>query len=104
MPELQHIPPAQFILPSLAQPLLLLTIGSALGAALEYLLFKPDLREFFDAVAQRQPRDFAMTIPGVLYGGMTEEVTLRWGLMSLFIWGHGKPSGTSTRNPEPTRL
>lgn len=135
LPELQHIPRTQLILLSLLQPLLLLAVCSALGAALaerlgffshlaarfagttstgkpfsselipavmtgaavavltlalEYAVFKPNLPDFFEMAAQRQPRDFAMTLSGILYGGITEEIISRWGLMSLFTWAAWK--------------
>jgi hypothetical protein len=31
-------------------------------------------------------RSLAVTVAGVLYGGITEEILLRWGLMSLLAW------------------
>ena len=31
-------------------------------------------------------RSLAVTVAGVLYGGVTEEILLRWGLMSLLAW------------------
>ena len=36
-----------------------------------------------DLIAQWRPRD---VIPGVTYGGITEEVMMRWGLMGLLLW------------------
>lgn len=46
-------------------------------------------------------RSLALTVMGVLYGGIVEELMLRWGLMTLFAWllwrvfqrGQGRPSG-----------
>jgi hypothetical protein len=31
-------------------------------------------------------RSVALTIAGMLYGGIVEEILLRWGLMSFFVW------------------
>ena len=46
-------------------------------------------------------RSLSLTVTGVLYGGIVEELMLRWGLMTLFAWllwrvfqrGQGRPSG-----------
>ena len=37
-----------------------------------------------DLISQWKPRD---VIPGVTYGGVTEEVMMRWGLMGVILWG-----------------
>ena len=34
---------------------------------------------------------------GVLYGGLAEEVAMRWGLMSLVLWGISRVSRLSSR-------
>ncbi|HEX6925534.1 MAG TPA: CPBP family intramembrane glutamic endopeptidase [Longimicrobiaceae bacterium] len=33
-----------------------------------------------------RPRSLSMTLTGILYGGITEELISRWGLMSLVVW------------------
>jgi membrane protease YdiL (CAAX protease family) len=35
---------------------------------------------------QNQPRGLGITIAGMVYGGITEELLLRWGLMSAVAW------------------
>ncbi len=53
---------------------------------LDVLVFKPMLPEFFARAQSLQPRTWATTVAGILYGGFTEEVIARWGIMSLLIW------------------
>lgn len=53
---------------------------------IEMAVFKPLLPDFFEKAAIQQPRDFALTLSGLLYGGITEEVISRWGIMSLLAW------------------
>lgn len=131
MPELQHISPLQLAMLSLVQPLILLAIFTAIGAALAHTLgffshvaayytgshcgpsafrsqivlsvamgavialstllldktiFEPQLTEFFEVAGSRQPRSLSVTVSGILYGGITEELISRWGAMSLFVW------------------
>ena len=50
---------------------------------------------FFDLMSSELPAEFLsaaekLTIPWyakLLYGGITEELLIRWGLMSFFVWG-----------------
>lgn len=46
----------------------------------------PLLGPAWQALAETTVRSPAHTAIGVLYGGMTEEVMLRWGFMSLIAW------------------
>lgn len=67
-----------------------LLVGLALGAAITLLdrLVAPLLGEAWQAVAQRHepvPAWRALVI-GTLYGGLAEEVMLRWGVMSALAW------------------
>ncbi|MGD9738502.1 MAG: CPBP family intramembrane glutamic endopeptidase [Bauldia sp.] len=45
-------------------------------------LWSPE-RDGPDAVAEWQPGSL---VAGVFYGGITEEVMMRWGIMGLFLW------------------
>lgn len=79
----------------------------ALGAVAALLIlvldvaFRPWLPEEFLARAAEQPRTLALTLAGMLYGGVTEELIVRWGLLSLLagsLWrlvqrGEGRPAG-----------
>ncbi|MFC4453464.1 type II CAAX prenyl endopeptidase Rce1 family protein [Deinococcus sonorensis] len=63
-------------------------LAGALVVGLD-LLFKPYLGEAWLAAAAQQPRTLAITVSGLLYGGLTEELLLRWGVMSvlaLALW------------------
>jgi membrane protease YdiL (CAAX protease family) len=145
-PGMPDLPPATLVLLSLLNPLILLAIGSALGAGLAdrvaltsrvvvYGISRTPLLPHLRAVAPKamtiglllsiviwtadlavQPllgenwaaavesperaNRLAALVVGILYGGITEEVIVRWGLMSLFAWigwrllqrGRGKPA------------
>ncbi|HLL45691.1 MAG TPA: CPBP family glutamic-type intramembrane protease, partial [Longimicrobiaceae bacterium] len=51
------------------------------------------------ALYQEGERTLAVTLAGMLYGGITEELMMRWGVMSLLAWagwrlfqrGRGEP-------------
>jgi len=70
--------------------------GIAILAA--WLLWKPFLTATFVARAERLNRSLPLATR-LLYGGITEEVLLRWGVMTLLVWlvwrvlqkGQGKP-------------
>jgi Type II CAAX prenyl endopeptidase Rce1-like len=71
-------------------------IGGFVGAAIIWLFtsFAPD------ALAQVQAKYAMPALARLLYGGVTEEVLIRWGLMTLLVWlfwrigqgGVGSPS------------
>jgi Type II CAAX prenyl endopeptidase Rce1-like len=71
-------------------------IGGIIGAAILWFFnsFAPD------SLAQVQAKYSMPAIARLLYGGITEEVLVRWGLMSLLVWlfwrigqgGAGSPS------------
>lgn len=73
-------------------------IGGVLGAVLLYVVEQHGPRELRHAASPYGPA----LISRVLYGGISEEILLRWGLMTLFVWvlwyfvqgGHGAPSTT----------
>jgi hypothetical protein len=69
-----------------------------LGVILNWLLWKPFLPQEF--VARSVELNKLLPLPTrLLYGGFTEELLLRWGLMTLLVWtawrlfqrGKGKP-------------
>ncbi|MFL6467038.1 MAG: type II CAAX prenyl endopeptidase Rce1 family protein [Pyrinomonadaceae bacterium] len=66
-----------------------------------WLLVKPFLTAEFIARAEA----FNVMMPPItrfLYGGFTEEVLLRWGVMTLFVWGLWKILGRSSESsPRP---
>lgn len=77
------------ILPALRGELAIAAgLGSAAAIAVIILdlLFQPLLGQTAEILVEAQPRTVAVTIAGVLYGGMTEELLLRWGLMSFLAW------------------
>ena len=48
------------------------------------MLFQPYLPDGLKMT--QEARNLTTTFAGVLYGGITEELMLRWGMMSLFVW------------------
>lgn len=83
--------------------------GAVLTPALIFLgeaLFRPWTGEALEQLEEEQPRSLSLTMMGVLYGGLTEELLMRWGLVSLFadrfrrrrgrgdVEGHLPTSGT----------
>lgn len=77
-------------------------LGAGLGALLVGLdlALRPWMPPEFLAAAATQPRGLAITVAGVVYGGITEELLLRWGLMTALVWagwcvlqaGQGRPA------------
>jgi hypothetical protein len=68
---------------------LALALGVA-GAGLLALgdgLTRPLLGEAGEALARAMPRTWRVTLAGVLYGGLSEELIARWGVMSLAAFG-----------------
>ncbi len=63
------------------------SLGTGLIAAIAILLFdysiQPYLPQSFKNAASGQPQQ---VVAGVLYGGITEEILMRWGVMSLLVW------------------
>lgn len=67
-------------------------LGAAVGAGLMLV----------DAfVALLPERDAATTLAGVLYGGLTEELITRWGLMSALAWGAAAVVARSRAGRQP---
>ncbi|HZF81099.1 MAG TPA: CPBP family glutamic-type intramembrane protease [Rubrivivax sp.] len=63
-------------------------LGFALGLGLAAAdaAVAPLLGTAWQALLAAAPRGVAPTLMGLLYGGLAEEVMLRWGAMSLFAW------------------
>lgn len=66
---------------------LALTLGLGVGVLLTLLdaLFSPYLGEAWQAAAD-ETRTLGVTLTGILYGGLTEELLLRWGALTFFAW------------------
>jgi membrane protease YdiL (CAAX protease family) len=63
---------------------------------LGYQIWSGDLLRALDPKASEQIASFSPPlITRLLYGGLTEEVIARWGVMTLFVWllGFGVPKG-----------
>lgn len=60
--------------------------GSILGLIITFIEFviQPWIPESLHLTVET--RSLENTIAGVLYGGIVEELLLRWGLMTLFVW------------------
>jgi membrane protease YdiL (CAAX protease family) len=61
------------------------------------LAFQPYLPEALQITAGS--RTVAATISGISYGGITEELLLRWGMMSLLVWSFWKLFQYSRKTP-----
>ena len=77
-------------------------LGVALAVVtvlLDATVFQPHLEAVSRMVKTAQQRTIATTLLGVFYGGITEELVMRWGLVSLVAWlgwrvlqaGRGRP-------------
>lgn len=68
---------------------LAVTLGLALALALHLIdrAWLPWLGAADDALRAHDAGSATPLILGVLYGGLAEEVMLRWGVLSLFAWG-----------------
>ena len=52
-------------------------------------------------LAVTEERTLLLTLTGVLYGGITEEIAVRWGLMSLLAWSLWRITNRSASRPSP---
>jgi membrane protease YdiL (CAAX protease family) len=77
----------QQLKPQLVQALLLGVGTGAVVVLVDLLVFKLLLPSaWFDKAATVQPGVWGGLVVGVFYGGITEELLLRWGLMTLIAW------------------
>jgi hypothetical protein len=84
-------------------PIALVT-GTGLGllfSLLDWQVFQPQMPEFFEAANRLQPRTWSSMLLGLLYGGITEEIMLRWGAISLLVWLAWR--GFQRRRTEPSK-
>ncbi|AFY67008.1 type II CAAX prenyl endopeptidase Rce1 family protein [Geitlerinema sp. PCC 7407] len=84
-------------------PIALVT-GTGLGllfSLLDWQVFQPQMPEFFEAANRLQPRTWSTMLLGLLYGGITEEILLRWGAISLLVWLGWR--GFQRRRAEPSK-
>ena len=75
----------QEIIPATATGLL-----STLGLLLGERLFRPWTAETVDRLEAENPRTMGHTLAGLLYGGITAELLMRWGLQSALAWAGGR--------------
>lgn len=81
---------------------LALAVGAAssvLVLALEAWVFRPWMGEAGAALSAEGGRTLAVTLMGLLYGGITEELLTRWGLMSLLAWAGWRLFGRGRERP-----
>lgn len=67
-----------------------IAITAGVAAALAIIAldasFQPFLSAEWKAFEANEERDVRITVTGVLYGGITEELMMRWGLMTFVAW------------------
>ena len=80
-----------------------LLVGAGVGIALVVLdaLTQPLLGPAAGDLALLEGRTLAVTVAGVFYGGITEEIMLRWGLMALLAWAAWRAAGRASPRPSP---
>jgi hypothetical protein len=79
-------------------PAIIAGVFSGAAIAAMWVIAKPSMTEEFVARAE----GFNKLMPAAvrfLYGGLTEEVLLRWGVMTLFVWVLGRLLGKSAERP-----
>jgi hypothetical protein len=77
------------VFPELRSSLLLaFTSGLVLALVIGILdrLFLPFMGPEMQAITDMEVQPLLQLLMGMLYGGITEEILLRWGLMSLLVW------------------
>ncbi|MFC4425247.1 type II CAAX prenyl endopeptidase Rce1 family protein [Deinococcus navajonensis] len=75
--------------------------GPLVGAGLvgADLLSAPDVGEAWASMQAQQERTPVVTLAGLLYGGLTEEPQLRWGVMSLLTFCLWKTLASGATHP-----
>ena len=81
-------------------------VGSGVGIALVVLdaLSQPLLGPAAGDLALLDGRTLSVTVAGIFYGGITEEIMLRWGLMALLAWGAWRVAGRGSPRPSPALM
>jgi len=85
------------------QALLAIALGLATGAAILMLdaVLLPMSGVDAEALGAGALDPIPQLILGLLYGGITEELLMRWGLMSLLVWLGWRLLGLRTRSGRP---
>jgi hypothetical protein len=68
------------------------------------LILSPFLGEQWAQAQAQESRTLAVTAAGMLYGGINEELQMRWGLVSLCTYAGWKAFSRRTRPPTPIVL
>jgi len=97
-PALSAIASRSEVLPVLRQQLFPGVLGGLFGAVviIGFYLFAPS------ELATLQTQNSLPLVARVLYGGITEEVLLRWGLMTFMVWAGWRILQRGTGNPSAT--
>jgi len=85
------------------QPLLVPGLLGGVGGGIAIVLISTLFNPWLPAEAEAHISTLGQLLPlttRVLYGGITEELLMRWGLMTLLVWGIWR--GTMKRHPQPT--
>ncbi|AFZ67342.1 CPBP family intramembrane glutamic endopeptidase [Deinococcus peraridilitoris] len=83
-------------------PLALLgTVPVVLGILLLDRAFRPHLSEAWQSAVQSQTVTLASRASALLYGGVTEELLMRWGVMSLIAWALWRTLQRRAAQPAP---
>ena len=61
-----------------------------LALGVDRWVFRPWIGEAGAALYAEEERGVAVTLAGMLYGGITEELMMRWGMLSLLAWAGWK--------------
>ncbi len=80
---------------------IVLGLAFALVVVLLDMAFMPFMGEQFKAFEQQEYNLFAQLGMGMLFGGITEELMLRWGFMGLLAWLGWKVVNRSANKPSP---
>ena len=62
---------------------------------------RPSMPAELRAFVAQQPRTIGTTVSGLLYGGISEEILMRWGLMTVFVWAGTRAVGDEQSEPRP---
>ena len=75
--------------------------GCALAVLALDAASRPWMPPELDEWAKEQPRTLGTTASGILYGGITEELLMRWGLLTLLTWAGTRAVGNADSGPSP---
>jgi hypothetical protein len=81
--------------------LVLGAVGAGFCAGFD-LAFRPWLGPTLETMSKAMPAaSAAMTVAGLFYGGLTEELLLRWGLMTALVWCGWRLTRRGDQPPRP---